>query len=299
MTGTAHTPPAGAQTHPMGRLGETLVMVRFSHTLFALPFAFTGMLLAADGLPEGRIILWIIIAMVSARTAAMIFNRLVDRRIDAANPRTAGRSLPAGRLSPFFAGGVFITSIAGLVLAAWQLNPLALALSPLALVILCGYSLTKRFTSLSHMALGLALAGAPLGAWIAVRGDIQALPLVLGLAVLFWTTGFDVIYALQDEDFDRKAGLHSLPVRLGPSRALAFARVCHLLTVIFLALTGWIAGLGWFYGGAVVISAGLLLLEHALVSVDDLSRMQTAFFRVNVALGLFVLSGTAADLLWP
>lgn len=283
----------------MGRLGETLVMVRFSHTLFALPFALTGMLLAADGLPAGSIILWIIIAMVTARTAAMIFNRLMDRHIDATNPRTAGRSLPAGRLSPVFAGGVFIASVLGLVLAAWQLNPLALALSPLALVILCGYSLTKRFTSLSHVVLGLALAGAPLGAWIAVRGDIQILPLVLGLAVLVWTTGFDVIYALQDEAFDRKAGLHSLPVRLGPARALVFARVCHFLTVIFLALTGWIAGLGWFYSGAVVISAGLLLLEHALVSADDLSRMQTAFFRVNVALGLFILSGAAADLLWP
>ncbi len=290
-------PPAPA-AHPFGRLGETLAMVRFTHTLFAMPFAFIGMLLAARGLPHGGVVAWIVVAMVMARTAAMTFNRLVDRHLDAANPRTAGRSLPAGRLSPAYAWAVCLLAVAGLLVAAWQLNPLALALAPLALVILCGYSLTKRFTAFSHVALGLALAGAPLGAWIAVRGDIRPLPLVLSLAVLTWTAGFDIIYALQDETFDRRAGLHSLPVLLGPQRALLAARSFHGATIVLLAATGWLAELGPFYAAALATGAILLVWEHCLVSPADLSRMQTAFFRLNVALGLVMLAGTAADLLW-
>ncbi len=291
-------PPVTTTPHRFGRLGETLTMVRFSHTLFAMPFALTGMLLAARGLPSLQVCGWILVAMVAARTAAMTFNRLIDRHIDASNPRTANRSLPAGRLTPLYVYGVCAMSAGLLLLAAWRLNPLALKLAPLALLIICGYSLTKRFTSLSHLVLGLALAGAPLGAWIAVRGDVRLEPLLLAAAVLFWTAGFDVIYALQDEQFDRGAGLHSLPVFLGPVRALNTARLFHLVTVILLFALGRAATLGWFYMGAVMVSAMLLIVEHKLISAADLSRMQTAFFRLNVALGLIVLAGTGVDLLW-
>lgn len=288
-----------AASHPFGRLGETLAMVRFSHTLFALPFALTGMLLAAGGLPPARVAGWILVAMVAARTAAMTFNRLVDRHLDAANPRTANRSLPAGRLTPFYVTGVFIAAVALLAVAAWRLNPLALALTPLALIILCGYSLSKRFTSFSHLVLGVALAGAPLGAWIAVRGEVAVEPFLLAAAVMLWTAGFDVIYALQDEQHDRSAGLHSLPVLLGPAGALWVARACHALTIVFLMALGRSAALGWIYGAAVAASAVLLLVEHLLIRPDDLSRLQLAFFRVNIALGLIVLIGTGLDLLWP
>jgi 4-hydroxybenzoate polyprenyltransferase len=290
--------PAGAASHRFGRLGETLSMVRFSHTLFALPFALTGMLLAADGLPPAPVVGWILVAMVAARTAAMTFNRLADRHLDAANPRTAGRSLPAGRLSAPFVAGVFVAAAGLLAVAAWRLNPLALSLTPLALFILCGYSLSKRFTSFSHVVLGVALAGAPLGAWIAVRGDVTLEPFLLAAAVMFWTAGFDVIYALQDEEHDRGAGLHSLPVLLGPGGALWMSRVFHALTIAFLSALGYSANLGWFYGGAVAASAILLLVEHLLVRPGDLSRLQLAFFRVNVALGMIVLTGTFVDLLW-
>jgi len=295
---TRTMPSIPTTLHRYGRLGETLAMVRFSHTLFALPFALTGMLLAARGLPERAVFVWILVAMVAARTAAMTFNRLVDRAIDMHNPRTADRSLPAGRLTPLFVSGVFAVAVVLLFLAAWRLNPLALQLAPLALVVLCGYSLTKRFTALSHLALGLSLAGAPLGAWIAVRGDVRLQPLLLALAVLFWTAGFDVIYSLQDESFDRRAGLHSLPVLLGPDRALLMARLFHLLTVVLLFAAGRAADLGWVYMVAVASGAVLLIVEHSLVSPSDLSRMQVAFFRVNVALGLIVLTGTGVDLLW-
>lgn len=288
-----------AASHSIGRLGETLAMVRFSHTLFALPFALTGMLLAAGGLPPARVAGWILVAMVAARTAAMTFNRLADRHLDAANPRTANRSLPAGRLTPLYVTGVFIAAVALLAVAAWRLNPLALSLTPLALVILCGYSLSKRFTFFSHLVLGVALAGAPLGAWIAVRGDVAVEPFLLGAAVMFWTAGFDVIYALQDEQHDRSAGLHSLPVLLGPAGALWVARLCHALTIVFLMALGRSAALGWIYGAAVAASAVLLLVEHLLIRPDDLSRLQLAFFRVNIALGLIVLIGTGLDLLWP
>jgi 4-hydroxybenzoate polyprenyltransferase len=273
-------------------------MVRFSHTLFAMPFALTGMLLAARGLPRLQVCGWILVAMMGARTAAMTCNRLLDRKIDAGNPRTANRSLPAGRLTPLYACAVLALSVGLLLLSAWRLNPMALKLAPLALLILCGYSFTKRFTSLSHLVLGLSLAGAPLGAWIAVRGDVSLEPLMLALAVLLWTAGFDVIYALQDEAFDRSAGLHSLPVLLGPVRALIMARLFHLLAVILLLALGRVAALGWFYAAAVVGSALLLIVEHRLVSATDLSRMQMAFFRLNVALGLIVLAGTGVDLLW-
>ncbi|MFQ5669262.1 MAG: UbiA-like polyprenyltransferase [Acidobacteriota bacterium] len=280
-----------------GRLEETLRMVRFSHTLFALPFALTGMILAARGLPPGRVFLWIVAAMVGARTAAMAFNRLVDRRFDTANPRTAARTLPAGRLTPAFAWGVFASASLLFLIAAWQLNGLALALAPLALVILCGYSFTKRFTPWTHLFLGLSLAGAPLGAWIAVRAGVSTEAFLLSGAVLFWTAGFDVIYALQDADSDRSLGLHSLPAWLGPAAALRWARAFHFLAGVLLFFTGHAARLGLFYYTGMVLSLILLTAEHLLVGPRDLSRLPIAFFRLNVAVGLSLLLCTSLDLL--
>lgn len=282
---------------PPGGLRETLSLVRFSHTLFALPFALTGMLLAAHGLPGPATIGWILAAMVGARTAAMSFNRLIDRHFDAANPRTAERALPAGRLTPLYVWGVFGVSLLLLLVAAWQLNPLTLKLAPLAIVILCGYSLTKRFTSWTHLVLGLSLSGAPLGAWIAVRGSVELLPFLLSAAVLFWTAGFDVVYALQDVDFDRRARLHSLPARLGPAAALRLARWSHLMAVVFLAATGGVARLGLPYFLGTALAAGLLAYEHAIVSPEDPIKLQIAFFRVNVAVALILLGATSVDLL--
>src|SRR5436305_8436262 len=213
-----------------------LEMIKIEHTLFALPFAFLGMLLAAGGWPPWRSVGWIVVAMVGARSAAMAFNRLVDRRIDAANPRTAGRALPAGLVSPAAVTLFVLVSSGLLVVAAWQLNPLALALSPVALGILFLYSYTKRFTWAAHLFLGLSLSGAPLGAWIAVRGAVQATPVILALAVLTWTAGFDVLYALQDLDFDRRTGLFSIPARFGVRGALWISGAFHVLTLTLLAL---------------------------------------------------------------
>src|SRR5436305_876438 len=220
----------------MARLRTVLEMIKLEHTLFALPFAFIGMVLAARGLPPWRTVLWIVVAMIGARSAAMAFNRLVDREIDARNPRTAMRALPAGRLSPAFVGAFVAVSAALLVLAAWELNPLAFALSPLALAVLFLYSYTKRFTWAAHLFLGLSLSGAPLGAWIAVRGDVQATPVLLALAVLTCTSGFDVPYALQDLDFDRRTGLFSIPARFGVKGALWISGAFHVLTLTLLAL---------------------------------------------------------------
>src|SRR6476659_3851519 len=204
-----------------------LEMIKIEHTVFALPFALLGAMLAAGGWPSWRTIFWVVVAMVGARSFAMAFNRLADRRIDAANPRTASRAIPAGLVSPAAVAVFTVVSAAVLVLAGWQLNPLALALSPVALAILALYSYTKRFTWASHLVLGLALAGAPLGAWIAVRGDVAPAPFVLAAAVLLWVGGFDILYALQDLDFDRRAGLHSIPVRFGVRGALWLSGALH------------------------------------------------------------------------
>ena len=269
--------------------------MRFAHTLFALPFALIGMLLAADGLPPARVVGWILAAMVGARTAAMAFNRIVDRRFDAANPRTAGRPLPAGRLTVTWAWGVCAGGTILLLIAAWRLQPLALALAPLALLILCGYSLTKRFTAWTHLVLGLALAGAPLGAWIAVRGGVAVEPLLLAAGVLLWTAGFDIPYACQDVAADRAAGLHSLPARWGPERALRAARLFHLGSVALFAAAGMAGARGWPWFTGVAGAALLLALEHRLVSARDLSRLDLAFFRLNVAVGLLLLIATAIE----
>jgi 4-hydroxybenzoate polyprenyltransferase len=264
-------------------------MVRFSHSLFALPFALTSAALAArDGGITAWQVLWIVVAMVGARSAAMGFNRLADHWIDAKNPRTAGRELPKGVLSRAEVALFVFASAASLVLAAALLNPLCLALSPVALLIVFGYSYTKRFTALSHLALGLALAVAPVGAWLAIRGSFDRLPIVLGLAVLAWVAGFDTIYACQDAEFDRREGLHSLPARVGVRASLMIARGLHVVAVVLLASLYWLAPLHPLYLLGVAVIAGLLVYEHSLVSPADLSRVMQAF-NLNgwVSLGYF------------
>jgi 4-hydroxybenzoate polyprenyltransferase len=281
-------------------LGNVLEMIKIEHTLFALPFAFLGMLLAAQGWPRWQTILWIVMAMVGARSAAMGWNRLVDRRIDAANPRTAQRALPAGLVSPKFVLLFVLASAGLLVVAAAMLNPLALFLSPVALLILGLYSYTKRFTWASHIVLGLSLAGAPLGAWIAVRGDVTTLPVLLALAVLCWVGGFDVLYALQDIDFDRRSGLHSIPERFGVGGALAISVVLHVCTLVLLALlpSFYPPGLGLIYWAGWVGCAVLLFYQHWIVRPTDLSRLNAAFFQTNGALSLWLFALSAVAILW-
>ena len=282
-----------------------LEMIKFEHTVFALPFAFMGMMLAAEGWPEWRVVGWIVAAMVGARSAAMGFNRLADRHIDAANPRTADRALPAGEVSPAFVGAFVLSSAALLVLAAWRLNPLALRLSPVALAVVLGYSFTKRFTTLSHFVLGLGLAGAPIGAWIAVRGDISAAAIALGGAVLLWVAGFDVLYALQDVDFDRGAWapFQSRPLSASAPHSSS-AALLHLAMLVVLATLPSLyepalaaRGLGaWFwvgFGGC----AALLAYQHWIVRPNDLSRLDAAFFQANGVLGVWLFALTAIDLL--
>lgn len=281
------------------RLVTVLDMIRFEHTLFALPFALLGMILAAHGWPSWGTVFWIAVAMVGARSAAMGFNRLADRHFDAANPRTAQRALPAGEISPGWVAGFVLISALLLVVAAWRLNPLALKLSPVALAVLLGYSFTKRFTWASHLILGLALAGAPLGAWIAVRGDVAWTPLVLAAAVLLWVAGFDVLYALQDRDFDRDAGLHSIPARFGVSGALWISGVLH---VGVLALLAWLPsvyppGLGWAYGVGWLGCLALLAWQHWVVRPKDLSRLEPAFFQANAYLSVWLFAAVAVDIL--
>ncbi len=282
----------------MNKLKIVFEMIKFEHTLFALPFALIGMLLAARGLPEVSKVLWILVAMIGARSAAMAFNRLVDREYDAKNPRTATRALPAGLLTPRFVVGFTVFSSALLVLAAWRLNPLALSLSPLALALVFFYSLTKRFTAWSHAFLGLALAVAPVGAWVAVRGTLLELPpLLLGASVVCWLIGFDTIYALQDEKFDREIGLNSLPVKFGAKTALNIGRVAHGVMVLLLIAVGISANLGYFWQGAVGISAILIAIEHIIIKPDDLKRLNIAFFNINIAVGLILLLGTILEVI--
>ena len=284
---------------PLRTLSTVLEMIKIEHTLFALPFAFLGMLLAARGWPSWWTVLWIAVAMVGARSAAMGFNRLVDRRIDAANPRTASRALPAGLVTPAAVAVFVAASAALLVLAAWQLNPLALALSPVALAILFLYSYTKRFTWGSHLFLGLALSGAPLGAWIAVRGDVQATPLILGGAVLTWVAGFDVLYALQDEEFDRKTGLFSVPARFGTVGALWISAALHATTLTLLALLPrtYPPGLGSWYWIGWAGCLALIAYQHWVVRPGDLSRLNAAFFTANGVLSVWLFVATALDIL--
>jgi 4-hydroxybenzoate polyprenyltransferase len=273
-------------------------MIRFPHSVFALPFALTAAVLAAEesGITGGQVF-WIVVAMVAARSAAMGFNRLVDHTIDERNPRTAARELPRGVVSRGEVVGFVVLSSAVFVLAAWMLNPLCFALSPVALVIVFGYSYTKRLTSASHLVLGLALAVAPMGAWLAVQGRFDIVPVVLAVAVLLWVAGFDTIYACQDAEFDRGEGLHSLPARVGVARSLGLARLMHVLTILFLLSLYWLAALHPFYLVGVAGVAALLAWEHSLVRPDDLSRVMQAF-NLNgwVSLGYLAFTAVAAGL---
>jgi len=273
----------------LARVGLYGRMIRFSHSVFALPFALASAVIAAGSGISWRRVAWILVAMVGARSAAMGFNRLADQDLDARNPRTAGRELPRGAISRAEVWVFVVASAATLVAAAAMLNPLCLALSPLALLVVFGYSYTKRFTALSHVFLGLALALAPVGAWLAIRGRFEAPPVVLGLAVLFWVAGFDTIYACQDEAFDRAEGLHSLPARLGTRRALVVARLFHVIAVALLAAVSALVPLHPVYLAGVAVVAALLFYEHSLVHADDLSRIDAAFFTVNgwISLGYF------------
>jgi 4-hydroxybenzoate polyprenyltransferase len=277
------------------KLRLILEMIKFEHTLFALPFALMSMMLAADGLPAGRTIGWILVAMVGARSCAMAFNRLVDQEFDRLNPRTAGRALPAGLLKRSQVWVFTVVTGGLLVLAAWQLNPLALALSPVALAVICGYSFTKRFTDWSHLVLGLALAIAPVGAWIAVRGEFGWPSLVLAAAVTLWVAGFDVIYACQDVGFDRRIGLHSLPQRFGIGPALWISRALHLCMVSLLVALYCVADLHLAYLIGVAVVAALLAYEQSLVKPHDLSRVNAAFFTLNGFVSVGLLLFTAVD----
>lgn len=274
-------------------------MIKIEHTLFALPFAFLGAVLAANGVPTPRQIFWIIVAMVGARSAAMAFNRLADRSIDARNPRTASRALPAGLLSAGFVWAFIIVSAALFLLAAAMLNRLTLILSPMALGSVLFYSFTKRWTQFSHIVLGWCLSIAPTGAWIAVRGEIGSpVPLLLSLVVLLWTAGFDILYACQDYDFDRREGLRSVPARFGIAHALWIARSLH--AGAFLAL-GWlylVTALGPIALAGVIATGALLVYQHRLVRADDLGRLNAAFFTTNafVSVILLVTFGSAVFL---
>jgi 4-hydroxybenzoate polyprenyltransferase len=278
-------------------LRVTLEMIKWEHSVFALPFALCGAMLAANGFPALHQLVWIIVAMVAARSAAMAFNRLADATIDAANPRTRTRALPAGHLTPGFVATFVVISSAIFVLAAGELNRLALWLSPVALAVLLLYSYTKRFTRWSHLMLGLALGIAPAAAWIAVRGSLDPRILLLTAAVTFWVGGFDVLYACQDFDFDRQSGLHSIPRFLGIRRALWVARGFHVIMLLLLVALVWSFALGKLAAAGVVVVAALLGYEHSLVSSEDLSKLNAAFFTMNGVISVLFFVAVAGDLL--
>lgn len=293
----AHTDTAAAPLGFIERLRRTLDMIKFEHSIFAMPFALTGALLAWRELgfaidSPGLKLLYIVLAMIGARSAAMTFNRILDAHIDAKNPRTAMRHIPAGQLTRRFAWGFLIASSILFFFASAMLNPLCLALSPVALSIVLFYSYTKRFTSLAHVVLGISLGIAPSAAWIAITGNIDWRIAWLSLAVLFWTAGFDIIYACQDADFDRREGLHSIPARLGIARALLLSRVFHIITVISLLMLSTSLGLSpW----PVLPVAALLIYEQSLVKPDDLSKVNMAFFTINGFLGLAYFAAMAIE----
>ena len=279
------------------KIAVILEMIKFEHTVFALPFALTAAMLAANGMPDLRVLGWILVAMVGARSAAMAFNRIADLHYDRLNPRTANRALPKGMLSMAQVSVFTFVSALVFILASWKLNKLALALSPVALLVIFGYSYTKRFTNLSHLVLGLSLGIAPVGAWIAVTGRIELAPIILSAAVMFWTAGFDIIYALQDLDFDRKMGLFSIPKTLGAKNGLLVSRGFHAVTAILLGFFGVMMGLGIIYYIGLAMAAIALAYEQSLVRPDDFSKANVAFFNANgfVSIGFFAFS--LADLL--
>ena len=268
----------------------TLEMIKIEHTLFALPFAFLGAILAARGVPTVAQIIWITVAMVGARSTAMAFNRIADREYDARNPRTNIRAIPAGALSVAFVGMFTLVSAVVFFVAAAMLNRLTLILSPVALASVLLYSYTKRWTALSHLVLGWCLAIAPTGAWIAVRGTIDSpAPLLLSLVVMFWTAGFDVLYACQDYEFDRAAGLRSIPARFGIATSLWIARVLHLTAFGAVIALYLLANLGGLAIVGVIATGALLVYQHTLVRADDLSRLNAAFFTTNAFVSVILL----------
>ena len=277
-------------------LAATLSMIKFQHTLFALPFAFTGAILAAGGIPAPRQAGWILGAMVGARSAAMVFNRIADLDFDRRNPRTAERPLVTGELGLPFAWGFLILSAGLFILSAAMLNRLALLLAAPALLLVLSYSYAKRLTWLTHLHLGASLGLAPLGAWIAVRGTVDAAPLLLAAAVTLWVAGFDVIYSCQDVGFDRRAGLHSIPGRFGVAAALRISAAMHALAAACLLLLPGLLPLGPFYLAGALGTAGLLWYEHRLVRPHDLSRVNQAFFTVNGCVSFLILLATSLDL---
>ncbi len=272
-------------------------MIKWEHSVLTLPFGLTGAVLAARGIPNLHTSIWIIVALVAARSAAMAFNRLVDADIDAENPRTKIRALPAGKLSKQFVLGFVLVTSAILILAAWQLNPLAFYLSPVALAIVFFYSFTKRFTRWAHVVLGLAMGIAPAAAWIAVRGSFDPRILLLTGAVVFWGAGFDILYSCQDYEYDRDANVYSVPKAFGIRNSLLIARAFHLLTVALLATMVVAFGLGKIAMVGVGIVALLLIYEHSLVKHDDLSRVNAAFFTMNGFISMGFLVFIAADLM--
>jgi len=281
------------------KLQTTLSMIKFEHTLFALPFAFLGAIMAANGLPTWKQILWITVAMVGARSAAMTFNRIVDREIDAKNPRTANRELPTGRLSLSFAWGFLYLSIAVFLVASYSLNWLTFALSPVALLFVLGYSYAKRYTAIAHLLLGIALAIAPSAAWIAVTGSLSdPVPILLSLFVVMWTAGFDVLYACQDYDYDRKAGLQSIPAKFGIARSLWIARLFHFQAFVVLLVLWLVSGMEWISLAGIGLVSALFMYQHSLLKPNDLSKMNAAFFTTNafVSVILLVTFGSAVFL---
>lgn len=281
------------------KLKTTLEMIKFEHTLFALPFAFLGAVLAANGLPTLWQCVWILLAMVGARSAAMTFNRIADKDIDAENPRTANRELPSGKLSVKFAWLFLAASVVLFEVSAYELNWLTFVLSPIALISILGYSYAKRYTAFAHLLLGWALAISPTAAWIAVRGILDSpVPVLLSLLVLMWTAGFDVLYACQDYEFDKRAGLRSIPARFGIKNSLWIARIFHFQAFCVLLLLYAITGLGWLALVGVGLVGVLLVYQHTLVKPNDLSRMNAAFFTTNafVSVILFLTFGGAVML---
>jgi 4-hydroxybenzoate polyprenyltransferase len=293
--------PASRGAASFGRsLVRTLEMIKFSHSVFALPFALLSLVLAVGGWPPLPLLGWVLLAMVAARSAAMGMNRLADRRLDAENPRTARRHLVTGDLSVGFATLFTAAAAAVFLFAAWRINATAFALAPVVLLVLFGYSFLKRVTALAHFGVGLALGFSPLGAWIAgaggFAGDLR-IPILLGFAVMLWVAGFDVIYACQDVEADRRLGLHSIPARVGVPAALRIAAVLHAVCLAAFALLRPLAGLGAFYAVALVLAGALLVVEHAIVSPSDLTRVNVAFFNLNGIVALLLGAGGIADVI--
>lgn len=271
-------------------------MIKLEHSLFALPFAFVGMILAANGLPSWNVILWVVVAMVGARSAAMGVNRYADAEIDARNPRTASREIPAGNISKKATLFYILVSLALYFTAAFMLNRLTVVLSPIPVLIFILYAYAKRFTNFCHVILGIALGLAPICAWIAVTGSIDTAPFILGGAVILWVAGFDILYAIQDIEYDRKEGLHSIPAVFGTGGSLIIARILHFAAIcLFISLMAF-TNLGYIYLAGVLLSGALMAYEHSLVSKDDLSKLNMAFFNMNAYISITIMIFTIIDI---